>query len=68
MAKRQPKHVYDLARTLHAEGKSIIAIAFLTGLNEDQIRRAVDPEYAKAQQQKYARRNVLRSRGVSNPR
>ena len=67
MTKRQPKAVYEKARALHAEGKSIIAISFLVDLSEEQIRRAVDPDYAQAQSKKYARRNVLRRRGVSNP-
>ena len=65
--KRQPKAVYDKARALHSEGRSITAISFLVDLDEEQIRRAVDPTYAKAQRQKFARRNVLRSRGVTKP-
>ena len=68
MAKRQPKAVYDRARELHAQGRDVVAIYFLTDLNEDQVRRATDPHYAKAQQQKFARRTVLRRRGVANPR
>tara|TARA_B100000674_G_scaffold311294_1_gene258679 strand:+ start:924 stop:1130 length:207 start_codon:yes stop_codon:yes gene_type:complete len=68
MTKRQPRAVYDKARQLHSEGKSIIAISFLVDLDEEQIRRAVDPEYAKKQSQKFARRTVLRRRGVTNPR
>ena len=68
MSKRQPKATYDKARALYAEGKSVIAISFLVDLDEEQIRRAVDPAYAKAQSQKFARRTVLRRRGVTNPR
>ena len=66
--KRQPNYIYELARTLHAEGKSLIVISLMTGLGEEQIKRATDPEHAAAQQRKYARRTVLRKRGVKNPR
>ena len=67
MARRQPKATYDKARQLYAEGKDIIAISFLVDLDEEQIRRAVDPAYAAAQQKKFARRTVLRRRGVATP-
>ena len=66
--KRQPQHVYDTCRRLHAEGQSWVSIAFATGLDEEQIKRATDPDYAKKQSQMFARRNVLRKRGVTNPR
>ena len=68
MAVRQPKADYDQARALYAEGKSIIAISFLVDLDEEQIRRAVDPAYEKEQSNKFARRRVLCSRGVAKPR
>lgn len=67
MAKRQPKAVYDKARELHAQGQGWVSIAFATGLDEEQIKRATDPDYAKKQSQMFARRNVLRKRGVTNP-
>tara|TARA_B100000674_G_C37552425_1_gene783465 strand:+ start:82 stop:288 length:207 start_codon:yes stop_codon:yes gene_type:complete len=67
MATRKPKAVYERARQLYAEGKDIIGICFLTDLTEEQVRRAVDPAYAAAQKKKFARRTVLRRRGVTNP-
>ena len=47
MSKRHPQAVYDLARELHAKGMSVQAIAFRVPLTTPQIKRAVDPEYAK---------------------
>ncbi|MCB4427974.1 hypothetical protein FZX09_03990 [Synechococcus sp. MU1643] len=60
MSKRQPKAVYEEARRLHRQGMSINAIAFQVPLTIPQIRRAVDPEWAKQQAAYYAKRQAIR--------
>ena len=64
MAKRQPKAVYELARALWKEGKSVVEIMFQVPLDETQIRRACDPAFAEEQSNQFAKRTVLRKRGV----
>lgn len=57
---RQPKAVYDEARRLYAGGMSVQAIAFKVPLTIPQIKRAVDPDYAKKQSAYYAKRTAIR--------
>ena len=64
MATRQPKAVYDRARQLWKEGKTVIQIQFELPLDEIQIRRCCDPDFAKEQSKAWAKKTVLRRRGV----
>ena len=64
MTKRQPKAVYDRARQLWKEGKTVLQIQFEVPLDETQIRRCCDPDFAKQQSRAYAKKTVLRRRGV----
>ena len=69
MAERHPETSTKKPVSPSAEGQSWVAIAFATGFEEEQIKRATDPDYAKAQMPRllfYLCSPVLLSRGKTN--